>query len=83
MRGRELTEWRRRNGYDQKGLMNELEIGSRQTISSWENSKRPIPRTVVLALTALERLPDCRNIAGKKVSSQVRTEFLNKVGRSE
>ena len=80
MRGEDLSNWRKRNGYDQKSLMDELGIRSRQTLSSWENSKRPIPRTVELALVALERLPDCRNIGGKKASPQERGEFLNKIG---
>jgi transcriptional regulator with XRE-family HTH domain len=69
MTGPQLTAWRKANGYSQELLMEELEVKSRQTISSWEHSER-IPRTVELALMALEHIPEYRNIGGKKATSK-------------
>ncbi len=83
MEGQDLLNWRKRNGYDQQSLMDELGVGSRQTLSNWENSKRPVPRTVELALIALERFPECRNTGGKKASPKERAAFLEKIARSE
>lgn len=68
MTGEELVEWRRRNGYTQEQLMKELEVRSRQTISSWEKPGRRVERTVQLALIALESDPTLRTSVGKKVS---------------
>jgi len=69
MTGADLTAWRKANGYSQERLMSELEVKSRQTISSWEHSAR-IPRTVELALMALQHIPVYRNIGGKKATSK-------------
>ena len=80
MQSEELVAWRKRNGYDQQALMHELGIRSRQTISSWENSKRTIPRTVELALIALERFPQCRNIGGKRATAHERGAFYDRAG---
>ena len=65
MKGNELPTWRKQNGYpNQDGLRRELGIKSRGTISAWENSDNELPRTIQLALSALEELPHVRNIAG-------------------
>ena len=80
MRGRELTDWRKRNGYDQKALMRELGIRSRQTVSKWENSGEAVPRTVELALIALEKFPECRNIAGHVATSRERRKYFSEIG---
>lgn len=67
MKGNELPEWRKRNRYlRQEDLMKELNIKSRGTISAWENSDDELPRTVQLALMALEQLPLARKIEGKR-----------------
>lgn len=65
MKGSELPAWRKRNRYfNQDGLREELGIKSRSTISAWENSDDELPRTVQLALAALEELPHVRQIFG-------------------
>ena len=70
IRGTELREWRKRNGYTQEELMLELGLGSRQTIITWEKSESPIPRTVELALLALEHLPGlCRTMDGHRYTA--------------
>ena len=69
MRGSELVAWRKRLGYSQIDLMRELEVRSRQTISSWENSER-IPRIVELAIVSLERDEQLRRYAGKAASAK-------------
>jgi DNA-binding XRE family transcriptional regulator len=58
MRGSDLKDWRTRNGYTQDMLRMALDLGSRQTIISWEKSDEPLARTVELALLALEFLPE-------------------------
>jgi len=60
--GTALRDWRLRNGYSQAELAAELEV-SRQSIIAWERAER-VDRTVVLAVTALERNPELRNIGG-------------------
>ncbi|WP_425102499.1 hypothetical protein [Tropicibacter sp. S64] len=68
MKGKELPAWRKRFGYpNQDGLRQELGIKSRGTISAWENSDAELPRTVQLALKALEDLPHVRTIFGYEV----------------
>lgn len=76
MTGEELVAWRRRNGYSQEQLMRELDVKSRQTISSWEKSGNQVERTVELALIALERDPMLRRIAGKKASAREARAYL-------
>ena len=67
MKGNELSAWRKRNRYfRQEDLMRELGIKSRGTISAWENSDDDLPRTIELALLALEQLPLARKIEGKR-----------------
>ena len=71
MTGTEMKEWRHHNGYTQDDLMLELGVKSRQTISNWEGSEK-VPRVVELALAALERDPNSRNIHGRERSIQRR-----------
>lgn len=63
MTGEELKRWRKHIGWTQADLMEELEVSSRQTLSSWENSKE-VPRLVELAITALDRIEACRKRSG-------------------
>ncbi|HUH85494.1 MAG TPA: hypothetical protein VLX85_12870 [Stellaceae bacterium] len=70
MTGKDLAEWRRRNGYSQQQLMQELEVKSRQTISTWERPDRRLERPIELALILLERDPSLRRIAGRKATAQ-------------
>lgn len=65
MRGSDLKDWRRRNGYTQEALRREFKLRSRQTLVAWEQSEE-ISRLVELALQALERLPDTRQVAGER-----------------
>jgi DNA-binding XRE family transcriptional regulator len=70
MRGLELREWRKRNGYTQEMLRMALQIGSRQTIISWEKSEDPVARPIQLALLALEYLPEkCSLVTGRRYSA--------------
>lgn len=68
IKGTDLPAWRQAHGYSQDDLRKELGVKSRQTISTWENDKRELPRTLQLALMALARIPEARNIFGKKTS---------------
>ncbi|MBR9765072.1 MAG: hypothetical protein GYB53_16505 [Rhodobacteraceae bacterium] len=68
MTGADLKAWRHRNRYRQVDLQRELQLGSRATISSWETSDDNLPRTLYLALTALERMPELRNVDGYEKS---------------
>jgi DNA-binding XRE family transcriptional regulator len=62
MTGSELPEWRHRNRFTQDTLRIALGIRSRQTIITWEKSTERLPRLVQLALLALERFPEERNV---------------------
>jgi DNA-binding XRE family transcriptional regulator len=62
MRGIELPEWRKRNGFTQDTLRIALGVKSRQTIITWEKATEPLPRLVELALLALENFPVERNV---------------------
>lgn len=76
MIGNELAAWRKRNGYvSQAALQEELGVKSRGTISAWENSDEPLPRTLALALAALERLPELRRVAGSRTSAAEAAAF--------
>ena len=68
MTGADLKTWRIKNRYRQVDLQHELELGSRSTISAWEASEAPLPRTIKLALMALELLPQARQIHGVRKS---------------
>jgi DNA-binding XRE family transcriptional regulator len=65
MKGEDLKKWRKTNGWTQAELMEELEITSRQTITSWEKAPR-IPRLVELAITAIDQIEPCRRLGGIK-----------------
>ena len=69
MTGEELAAWRHAHGYSQAELMAELDVKSRQTMSSWEQPGREVPRLVELAVLALALDPSCRRRAGKRASS--------------
>ncbi len=69
MQGADLKAWRKRYGYSQDILMKELGIQSRQTISTWENADKKLPRMLELALMALENIPESRNIHGNPASA--------------
>lgn len=70
MNGHDLKHWRKANGYkNQDALQLELGIGSRRTISVWENSENELPRMLELALAALERCPDLRKVSGTRHAS--------------
>jgi transcriptional regulator with XRE-family HTH domain len=70
MIGSELRDWRKRNRYTQDMLRLALELGSRQTIITWEKSEARIPLTVELALLALEHLPEkCRKVDGHRFTA--------------
>jgi len=81
MTGADLTAWRVRNGFSQKQLQIELGVKSRGTISAWENSSKPLTRTVELALAALEQLPELRNSTGKAETAQGRAEYQDRFGQ--
>ncbi len=66
IRGIDLKDWRKRHGYTQEALMRELEVNSRQTISTWEQSPDELRRIIQLALTALEEIPEVRRVVGKR-----------------
>ena len=82
MRGPDLVEWRKQHGYSQEDLRHELQLGSRQTISNWENSQS-VPRLVQLAITALEKVPGCRLIAGKKATAKDKRQYFRSMGRDD
>jgi transcriptional regulator with XRE-family HTH domain len=65
MRGVELKVWREKRGWTQSDLMQELAIGSRQTVTTWEASDR-IPRTIELAIIALDQVEACNRRGGYK-----------------
>jgi DNA-binding XRE family transcriptional regulator len=70
MLGTELPEWRKRNRFTQDTLRDALGVKSRQTIITWEKSAGSLPRTVELALLALEHLPEkCRTVDGHRYTA--------------
>ncbi len=71
--GRDIREWRKRNKYHtQADLQQELRIKSRGTVSAWENSDKPIPRILYLALMALEQRLGPREVFEKRMSAKER-----------
>jgi transcriptional regulator with XRE-family HTH domain len=70
MLGTELREWRKRNSWTQEKLRQELGIKSRRTIISWEKSTAVLPRMVVLALLALDKMPQARHVGGNAYKMQ-------------
>ncbi|MBM9593992.1 helix-turn-helix domain-containing protein [Roseitranquillus sediminis] len=79
MIGKEVREWRERNGYRQADLLKELGIGSRGTLSALENSEKEIPRQMELALIALEENPGLRIYHGRKDTSHRKTRKSEQV----
>jgi DNA-binding XRE family transcriptional regulator len=80
IRGVELKDWRKRNGYTQEMLRMALGIGSRQTVISWEQSEEPLAPIVELALMALEHLPErCSVVAGHRASAVEQRQHRNRV----
>jgi transcriptional regulator with XRE-family HTH domain len=65
MRGSDLKVWRESRDWTQSDLMKELEVGSRQTVTTWEASAR-IPRMVELAVIALDQVEACNRRSGYK-----------------
>jgi transcriptional regulator with XRE-family HTH domain len=63
MTGHELRSWRENIGWTQTDLMIELEIKSRQTMSTWERAEK-IPRVVELAIIALDQIEASRRRSG-------------------
>jgi transcriptional regulator with XRE-family HTH domain len=76
MTGDELVAWRKRNGLTQEDLMAELDVKSRQTISSWESADRKVPRLVELAVRALDLEPSQRRRAGKRATSAQARDYF-------
>ena len=76
IQGPDLVLWRERNDDSRAELMVELDMGSRQTVSSRENSEGNLPRLVELALHALASDPICRRRAGKKASAKEKRDFF-------
>ena len=73
MKGTEVRDWRIRIGYlNQTDLMWELGIKSRTTLSNIETSPDEVPRMIGLALLALERVPETRQIFGKRDKLPIR-----------
>ncbi len=58
MRGRDLREWRERNGFSQEALRQKLKLASRQTLNSWEHPEKEVPPLVENALYRLELQPN-------------------------
>ncbi|MBB4376655.1 hypothetical protein SAMN05216573_105132 [Bradyrhizobium sp. Rc3b] len=54
--GTDLKAWRKKHGFTQEMLRLALQVGSRQTIISWEKSEQRLPRYIYLALIGLEHL---------------------------
>jgi transcriptional regulator with XRE-family HTH domain len=63
MTGADLKAWRAKIGWTQNDLMTELEMGSRQTVCTWEKSEK-IPRLVELAIYALDQIEASRKRSG-------------------
>ncbi len=53
MLGCDLREWRKRNGFSQEELRQELKLASRQTLNSWEHLETEVPPLVENALCKL------------------------------
>lgn len=75
MTGEELKTWRKKNGWSQSKLKNELEVGSRQTIVNWESADQ-VPRLVELAVIAIDQVEACRR---NSVTTQFDQEAIAKM----
>jgi DNA-binding XRE family transcriptional regulator len=67
--GADLRAWRKRFGLTQDMLRIALEVGSRQTIISWEKSTKRLPRYVQLALIGLEHADGHQFMTGYRFSA--------------
>ena len=76
MHGSDLKAWRKKNGWTQSDLMIELEISSRQTVTTWENSEK-IPHMTKLAIIALDQIEACRKRSG--LNSQFSLEDISQM----
>ena len=81
MRGHELRERRKQLGWTQTDLIAELGVRSRQTLVTWEQSAEDLPRYLELALLALERLPECRRLIGRRANAGERKSFERRAKR--
>jgi len=79
MTGADLRQWRKLHGYTQETLRLELDLGSRQTIISWEKSAETLPRTIVLALHALSEIPNLKNVSGHRMPSVEQQDFRRRI----
>ena len=67
----ELRDWRNKHNYTQALLIEELGLKSRQSIINWEKGAQEIPRTVELSLLYLEKYPEYRKCAGKRLGADL------------
>ncbi|WP_035643620.1 hypothetical protein [Bradyrhizobium sp. ORS 375] len=67
--GADLRAWRKRFGMTQDMLRIALQVGSRQTIISWEKSTKLLPRYVHLALIGLEHADGHQFMTGYRFSA--------------
>jgi DNA-binding XRE family transcriptional regulator len=67
--GADVREWRKKHDMTQEMLRIALEVGSRQTIISWEKSAKRLPRYVQLALIGLEHADGHQFITGYRFSA--------------
>ncbi len=81
MKGQDLKEWRKRNGYTQERLREDLELGSRQTIITWEKSPKDLSRMLQLALKMLESEPP-RKQSGRRIPAKVQKEIRRRGERA-
>jgi transcriptional regulator with XRE-family HTH domain len=81
MKGSDWAKWRNRLGYNQQKIMRELNVNSRQTISTWEHAEE-VPRLAVLALHALEQYPACQNIIGDRISMSEERKYKHRIGEN-
>ena len=67
--GPDLRAWRKKHDMTQDMLRIALEVGSRQTIISWEKSEKRLPRYVQLALIGLEHADGHQFMTGYRFSA--------------
>ncbi|WP_018320566.1 helix-turn-helix transcriptional regulator [Bradyrhizobium sp. WSM2793] len=67
--GADLKAWRKKHDMTQEMLRLALEVGSRQTIISWEKSEKRLPRYVQLALIGLEHADGHQFMTGYRFSA--------------
>lgn len=67
--GADLRAWRKKHDMTQDMLRLALEVGSRQTIITWEKSTTRLPRWVHLALIGLEHADGHQFMTGYRFSA--------------